>query len=203
MPHYIFIFYFPLYRRKRWLCRSEILLQGCSRPYLVSARGQFLHNFLYGEVVGSRICWAKTCNSGRQRKVYWHKRNNQLNDHSSERHFVDRVTSHLSSDTQTCLISGTGWKEEKEQKGGGVVHLCRGTSYRLRGLKIPRKTGRKVSVRRMIKYMEEEEMHLAVRVAFNWRPLSLQGWESVFMTQLWLKRNSNRKLLVCFLWKWS
>ena len=31
----------------------------------------------------------------------------------------------------------------------------------------PRKTGRKVSVRRMIKYMEEEEMHLAVRVAFN------------------------------------
>ena len=80
------------------------------------------------------------------------------------------MTSHLSSDTQTCLISGTGWKEEKEQKGGGgVVHLCRGTSYRLRGLKIPRKTGRKVSVRRMIKYMEEEEleMHLTVRVAFN------------------------------------
>ena len=82
MPHYIFIFYFPLYRRKRWLCRSEILLQGCSRPYLVSARGQFLHNLLYGEVVGSRICWAKTCNSGRQRKVYWNKRNNKLNDHS-------------------------------------------------------------------------------------------------------------------------
>ena len=77
------------------------------------------------------------------------------------------MTSHLSSDTQTCLISGTGWKEEKEQKGGGVVHLCRGTSYRLRGLKIPRKTGRKVSVRRMIKYIEEEEMHLTVRVAFN------------------------------------
>ena len=80
------------------------------------------------------------------------------------------MTSHLSSDTQACLISGTGWKEEKEQKGGGggvVVHLCRGTSYRLRGLKIPRKTGRKVSVRKMIKYMEEEEMHLTVRVAFN------------------------------------
>ena len=63
-------FLLPLYRRKRWLCRSEILLQGCSRPYLVSARGQLLHNLLYGEVVGSRICWAKPCNSGRQRKVY-------------------------------------------------------------------------------------------------------------------------------------
>ena len=65
-----------------------------------------------------------------------------------------------------------GGKKKKSKKGGGgggggVVHLCRGTSYRLRGLKIPRKTGRKVSVRRMIKYMEEEEMHLAVRVAFN------------------------------------
>ena len=61
-----------------------------------------------------------------------------------------------------------GGKRKKSKKGGGgVVHLCRGTSYRLRGLKIPRKTGRKVSVRRMIKYMEEEEMHLAVRVAFN------------------------------------
>ena len=65
-----------------------------------------------------------------------------------------------------------GGKKKKSKKGGegwggGVVHLCRGTSYRLRGLKIPRKTGRKESVRRMIKYMEEEEMHLAVRVAFN------------------------------------
>lgn len=62
-----------------------------------------------------------------------------------------------------------GKKKKSKRGGGGVVHLCRGTSYRLRGLKIPRKTGRKVSVRRMIKYMEEEEleMHLTVRVAFN------------------------------------
>ena len=65
------------------------------------------------------------------------------------------------------MVRGGKKKKSKRGGGGGVAHLCYGTSYRLRGLKIPRKTGRKVSVRRMIKYMEEEEMHLTVRVAFN------------------------------------
>ena len=70
-------------------------LQAALWPYLVSARGQFLHNFLYGEIVGPRICWAKTCNSGRHRKVYCHKSNKQLDDHSFQRHFFDQVTSRL------------------------------------------------------------------------------------------------------------
>ena len=115
-------------------------LQAALWPYLVSARGQFLHNFLYGEIVGPRICWAKTCNSGRHRKVYCHKSNKQLDDHSFQRHFFYQVTSRLRFRHASLSCGWMGYGKRKKSVAGRerrrVKHLCPDTGYRPRGSKI-------------------------------------------------------------------